>query len=568
MKEVWLVTHDQMIDHRILTFSKYFEELNFKTRIFAAKTYSFQEHIDSENIYRPYHQTKKENLDIPQWQEIDLLKVDAKIRHIAEMIFSKRFLTAQVGLEELRKKYRDLKITKQHSRSEFIIYEPGTRFSYRVNRANKKIEYIRLNRNSMRLELEEIKARIKALKLENRVTNIDLFNLQKTGYVTNPELHLIFTEKQIVVYSKDYKSWCKLDIATNIISYFDACDITAELPPLENSDGYRLNNFIKKIYDFRYILEKIYSFIDSEHFTPPELIYVADLPTLPIGIILKEKFKSRLIVDCHEWWFEQEKLWNKDDALCAKIADSYERELYPKCDIRLTVGSELAKAFCNHLNIPFHVMYTNAAGINHLHQSTSDFWQKELNLPINTRVALFQGSLTTLRNLDNMIKAIDYMDDNHYIVIVGMGSYYATLKETLKEITCRDRIIFAGLVPQSALLSYTVNADIGLLPYYAINDYFSLCMPNKFSEYVESKLPMVIDRSMRELSCLVNKYQIGLCVNYNDPVETGQNISSTLRDPAVLEKYKQAYNTQQITEFDNQIQFNKLREILQVTQGA
>ena len=36
-----------------------------------------------------------------------------------------------------------------------------------------------------------------------------------------------------------------------------------------------------------------------------------DLPTLPIGVMLKEVLGCTLMVDCHEWWYKQTRLWGK-----------------------------------------------------------------------------------------------------------------------------------------------------------------------------------------------------------------------------------------------------------------
>src|SRR5262249_33528885 len=101
--------------------------------------------------------------------------------------------------------------------------------------------------------------------------------------------------------------------------------------------------FRQYVYDYGQIFQLVKEEVEVAG-APPDLVYVADLPTLPIGYMLKETVNCTLVVDCHEWWKEQAALFAGRNTNLIKSSDDYERFLYPMCDHRITVGRGLARA--------------------------------------------------------------------------------------------------------------------------------------------------------------------------------------------------------------------------------
>ena len=80
----------------------------------------------------------------------------------------------------------------------------------------------------------------------------------------------------------------------------------------------------KIVYDFSPILEQVRRALQKER---PDLVYVADLPTLPIGVMLKEVTGCTLMIDCHEWWYKQARLWESSMEQKIALSEKSEAEL-------------------------------------------------------------------------------------------------------------------------------------------------------------------------------------------------------------------------------------------------
>src|SRR5262249_20624441 len=150
------------------------------------------------------------------------------------------------------------------------------------------------------------------------------------------------------------------------------------------------------------------------HGNAPALVYVADLPTLPIGVMIKKTVKSILVIDCHEWWKEQIGLWSPHNRTLISTTDHYEKTLYPICDARITVGKKLADEMSDYFQIPFDSVYSSIEDTHCVEAGTdsSELWHKRHGMPQGVKIAIFQGAITTLRNLENLAKATAFLESD------------------------------------------------------------------------------------------------------------------------------------------------------------
>ena len=162
-------------------------------------------------------------------------------------------------------------------------------------------------------------------------------------------------------------------------------------------------------------------------------------------------------------------------------------------------------------------------------------------IPEGSRVAIFQGSMTDLRNLDNLARATRYLEEDCCLAVVGGGPYEETFLKILEEEGNPERVVMVGWVNQSDLLKFTVNADLGVLPYSAMDEYFSYSVPNKLMEYFEATLPMLYDISMREISMVAGEHGVGVGEDLSDPEKFGRTLNSLLHDAEQLSALKEHY---------------------------
>ena len=327
--------------------------------------------------------------------------------------------------------------------------------------------------------------------------------------------------------------------------------VTKQILPRRHSTGqdhlggkyYSYNRFKKQVYDYTGVLGVIREYCERSDMIPPDVVLVSDLPTLPIGIMLKEHFGAQLIVDCHEWWSEQERVWNANELEKIQYIDDMERELYSLCDMRWTVSDTLAARMSEHYGVGFDYLPTCVFNEDNPHQGRSRrFWVDEAGLPFDARVVIFQGGLTTERNLDGLMRATRYLGPNQYLVVVGDGVYRETMEQILQEEGNPQQVRFLGWKPQELLWLYTVNADLGVIPYTHDLYYYQVSSPNKLAEYHSCRLPFIVDERMIELSRIVNADGVGVTVDCRDAAKLGATIRALLAEPARLAALRNAYS--------------------------
>jgi glycosyltransferase involved in cell wall biosynthesis len=303
--------------------------------------------------------------------------------------------------------------------------------------------------------------------------------------------------------------------------------------------------FKETIYDYSQMLEVVRRFVTDNAPASPDLIYVADLPTLPIGVLLKRNYPgARLLVDCHEWWREQEKIWNNEGTARIIAIDAAERNLYSQCDLCLTVGEELAKAMSAELLVPFDPIYTCVFDAPPTGMSAEDrqrFRESRLGLPTGAKVALFQGSLTEKRNLEGLMRATKHLKSDQRLVVVGDGPFRNEMVDVLQSEGRPDLTVLTGWVDQSELIRFTLSAELGVIPYWAYSEYYAMSMPNKLAEYHACRLPIVASTELTEISRIVNSDEIGRCIDTRDPDQLGQTIAGVLDHSATLERWRTSY---------------------------
>lgn len=304
-------------------------------------------------------------------------------------------------------------------------------------------------------------------------------------------------------------------------------------------------HFRKYVYNYSAQLDHVESYIEAQQasdagFQPPRYIYVADVTTLPVALMVKHRFGCKVIVDCHEWWAQQHLIWNPQEGVLSDRINDFERDVYQQCDARITVGNNLAKRMGEEFNCPFVGMRTVCAAPRSA--QTNDLRQT-LGLADDISLVLFQGSLTSNRNIESLMRATAHLEDDQHLVVMGDGFFAEQLKDVLKQHGAPEKCTFLGNVENSLMQKYTQQCSLGVVPYVALNEYFALSMPNKFSEYYASHLPMIVDRSMTEMADLAHQQGIGVVAECSDPNDLGSTIARVLRDKALQENFRKNYET-------------------------
>ncbi|WP_206460027.1 glycosyltransferase [Anaerovorax sp. IOR16] len=531
-KNAWLITQDGYIDRRILFFVNVLQELGYNVILFASYYFDVEQDMDPYYIKRPVaksiikeygvesNKLDKEICEIIE--EITQAENDASVQKTLKNKIRKRGSSGgRMKIRLLKKK--EILIAEIKTKDRTILYNGKT----------KTCQIFTETYFTEGIEFERIL--LEYMENQENYPNNTLFKKNGIYFKICSESDWQGEHKRLYMQKPGCNEYYLFDFAEQVLIKVMPQNGVALSEALFGTEDFR-----KFIYEYSPVWHSVKQQMEN---SVPDIVYVADLPTLPIGVMVKEQTQCRLMVDCHEWWFKQLELWNKRQDNKIRIAEHYENELYPKCDLRITVGHYLARDMEQYYEQKFEVIYSCLSRELSYREygRADDFWHKKFGISSESKIAIFQGSMTTLRNLENLARSTKYLKEKQYLVMVGGGEFEKDFLKILKKEGEPARVIMAGWVKQSELQEYTVNADLGVIPYVALNDYFSYSVPNKCLEFFAGKLPILFDSSMKEISVIVEENQVGRGADLSDARLFGEAVGSMLGDEEGLERMRQNY---------------------------
>lgn len=255
-------------------------------------------------------------------------------------------------------------------------------------------------------------------------------------------------------------------------------------------------------------------------------IYVAhDLPALPIAHNISKENNSKLVYDSHEFFTGQIALKGKRKEFFKKI----ENELIGDVDLMFTVNDDIANLFKEEYDKKdINVLFNSIEEIDSIEKKDL---HNILDIGKEKKIILFQGGFLEDRNLELLVTAAKYLEDNNVLVMLG----YSFLEEKLKEIAKKNNIInkkvfFMDRVPQKELLNYTAGADVGIIPYPDVDLNTKFCTPNKMFEYISSMIPIIANKKLVTVSNFLDKYNIGTYVSFEGAELLGKELNIVLKE--------------------------------------
>ena len=527
-KTAWFVTHDDYIDRRIFFFVDVLREHGYTVKLFPYFYFNALSAQDGSFVKRPIEEKLVVEYNVPKSQA-----ADEDVRLFDAIIETENKYYRRYGKWTAKNvKGNEAKIDVFEQFYRITIRREGYTICY-----NSLTETIsRIMDTPYAIELRKCHQAILDSVLNDKllacdeVIPCDDVEVIKTGKEENGTFIYAHVSQTNVMYkySADAETMQEITIMPNEYE-------------IDRMGGvkYDFQDFRDVIYDYSPIFQRVMKELETE---TPDIVYVADLPTLPIGIMLKKAVNCRLIMDCHEWWYKQTVLWEANNSRKIDLVDKYEKELYPQCDLCITVGENLAERMKEYMGCAFEVVYSCMSQTLSRHSDIDrNFILEKYHLAPESRIAIFQGGMSTFRNLENLARATKYLENDSYLLLLTTGAYQKKFKEILKKEGNADRVIWGGWIKQQELLNYTQNVDVGVIPYTAVNDYSECFVPNKLMEYFEVQLPIFYDVSMRELKLVAGGNGVGCGADLKNAEEFGRKLNELLHDREKLEEYKQNY---------------------------
>jgi glycosyltransferase involved in cell wall biosynthesis len=266
-------------------------------------------------------------------------------------------------------------------------------------------------------------------------------------------------------------------------------------------------------------------------FHKADLYLSNDLDTLLANWLASLIRHLPLVHDCHEYFRGVPELNGRPGTI--KIWKMIEDHIFPKLQKVYAVNDSIARIY--------HEEYGNEVKVirNMPFRKTRETGKtkKDLGIPEDHQVILYQGAVNVDRGLDEAIEAMKFLKTEAILLIIGIGDILAKLKKQVIKNDLSDKVLFTGQVPLEELYSYTMIADIGLSIEKDVSLNYHFCLPNKFLDYIQSNVPVLIS-PLIEMKVIVEKYNIGEMIASHDPAYLAEKMADMLNHKEKLDFYR------------------------------
>lgn len=258
-----------------------------------------------------------------------------------------------------------------------------------------------------------------------------------------------------------------------------------------------------------------------------DVYHAHDLNTLRVGVECKARVPgSQLVYDSHELQTERNRMSDRQ----RRQAKVVEQRGLSSVDAMIVASpawipwnsrlyGALPDPTCTILNVPRLEI-----------PDPNELLRDELQIPHDTKILLYQGSIQQDRGIEPAIDALSLLDDV-VLVVVGYGHHRPALEEYVSKLGLRDRVRFYGAIPNEDLVRYTASADVGLCNIVSSSVSYHTSLPNKLFEYAMAGIP-VVGSDSPEIGRIVAKYRIGETCAPDDPDAIADAVRTILADPS------------------------------------
>lgn len=260
----------------------------------------------------------------------------------------------------------------------------------------------------------------------------------------------------------------------------------------------------------------------------PDIVHAHDVNTLATAWIAARLSRAKLIYDAHEISTDREGYQS-----IRRWVGALERCLVPRADGMITTTDTRAKFFARAYGVSRPLVLQNRP--RRIERQANDRLRRELGLPDDRPIVLYQGGLQAGRGLEDLVQSARDVP-GAFFVLIGSGRLERTLRGLVDEFNLSARVFFIPTVPLAGLLGYTMSADIGVQPIRnTCLNHFSTDS-NKLFEYVMAGLPVVAS-DLPEIRRIVRRYDLGLLFDAETPGALAAALATLVDSPELRSRY-------------------------------
>ncbi|MEK6616280.1 MAG: glycosyltransferase [Bacteroidota bacterium] len=264
-----------------------------------------------------------------------------------------------------------------------------------------------------------------------------------------------------------------------------------------------------------------------------DILVANDLDTLLSNYLASKLKWSKLVHDSHEYFTGVPELKGRNFA--KKTWKIIERKIFPKMKYVYTVNDSIAKLYKDEYGVEMKVVrnFPLLVGIKKQISKT----KKELGLPEDKKIILYQGSVNVDRGLLETVEAMHYVD-NAVLLIVGDGDAMEEIQAKKQHLNLTEKIIFINRVPFEELWNYTSHADIGISLDKDTNLNYRFSLPNKIFDFVHAGVPVLVS-NLVEIKKIIKKHELGEIIENHNAKHIAEKIKFMLSDEEKIKRWKE-----------------------------
>ncbi|MEX0616499.1 MAG: glycosyltransferase family 4 protein [Candidatus Woykebacteria bacterium] len=303
-----------------------------------------------------------------------------------------------------------------------------------------------------------------------------------------------------------------------------------------------------------------------------DVYHAHDLDTLLITCQVAKKVGARVIYDSHELFTER--YFKKGPPLLSDLGSLIykqylkliESSLIGKVDWVIAVNDSIANELKKRYKINNVTVVLNSQPSSENKFSEVQNLRRILNLKASKKIVIYQGFITSIRGLDKLVIAAEYLEKNTELVLIGEGDFKKQLEYIVGKKKLQDKVKFLPLVSLEDIRKITLSADLGVIPYrnFGLNNFYST--PNKLFEYIAAGIPVVAS-NFPELRKIILDNKIGNVFDPENPIDIADKINTILSDKKGLEELKKNVKVLFETRLNWKIEEKKLLEVYKILDG-
>ncbi|OFX83312.1 MAG: hypothetical protein A2W99_12120 [Bacteroidetes bacterium GWF2_33_16] len=287
----------------------------------------------------------------------------------------------------------------------------------------------------------------------------------------------------------------------------------------------RFNLIFKKGFLFyKFFNIRLFFFLLFHRF---DIVVANDLDTLPGCFLASFIKRKKLVYDSHEYFTEVPELVNRN--FPKYVWQIIESALVPRIKYSYTVSDSIAITYQGKYGITMKVVRNVPYCVGNIITSKTKTESR--------KIIIYQGSINLGRGLEQMIDAMEYID-NALFRIIGDGDIIDDLKQRIAQKGLENKIELIGRMPFENLFEETNQADLGIALEENIGLNYYYALPNKLFDYIQARVPVLVS-PFPEMQKIVRKYDIGTVYNHQDSQSLAKKINELFEFKNRYQKWKE-----------------------------